>query len=59
MRELKARYGLKGIALSGFGMDKDVATSRENGFDVHLVKPVNLKLLEEAVRRLADQAEMV
>ena len=52
MRELKATYGLRGIALSGYGMDSDRARSREAGFDAHLVKPVNLELLEATVRRL-------
>lgn len=52
MRELKARYGLKGIALTGYGMDSDRARTREAGFDAHLVKPVNLELLEATVRRL-------
>jgi DNA-binding response OmpR family regulator len=55
MRLLKATYGLKGIALSGYGMDSDRTRSRDAGFDAHLVKPVNLDLLEATVRRLLDQ----
>ena len=53
MRELKSKYGLRGIALSGFGMDDDLARSKEAGFEAHLTKPVNVHALEEAVRRIA------
>lgn len=56
MRQLKARHGLSGIALSGFGMERDIRESREAGFDAHLTKPVNLQLLEETVRRLLTAA---
>jgi PAS domain S-box-containing protein len=53
MKELKSRHGMRGIALSGFGRDEDLARSRQAGFDVHLVKPVSLDLLEQTLRRLA------
>jgi CheY-like chemotaxis protein len=53
MKELKSRYGMQGIALSGFGRDEDLASSQQAGFDVHLVKPVSLDLLEQTLRRLA------
>jgi CheY-like chemotaxis protein len=55
MRELKSRYGMQGIALSGFGRDEDLARSQQAGFDVHLIKPVSLDLLEQTVRRLKLQ----
>ncbi|HEX5759651.1 MAG TPA: ATP-binding protein [Thermoanaerobaculia bacterium] len=50
MRELAARYGLRGIALSGYGMEEDVRQSREAGFERHLTKPVDLRSLEAAIR---------
>jgi len=53
MRELGARHGLRGIALSGYGMEEDVQRSREAGFETHLTKPVNLQTLQEAIRRAA------
>ncbi|MFP5284955.1 MAG: response regulator, partial [Thermoanaerobaculia bacterium] len=53
MRELGARHGLRGIALSGYGMEEDVQRSREAGFETHLTKPVNLETLREAIRRAA------
>jgi PAS domain S-box-containing protein len=33
------------IALTGFGSDEDVKASREAGFDLHLVKPIDLEQL--------------
>lgn len=50
MRELSSRYGLSGIALSGYGMEEDVRKSYEAGFRKHLTKPVDLRALEEAIR---------
>jgi signal transduction histidine kinase/ActR/RegA family two-component response regulator len=53
MSELSRRYGLRGIALTGYGMEDDVARSREAGFARHLTKPVNLEQLETAIRQVA------
>ena len=53
MAELSRRYGLRGIALTGYGMEDDVARSREAGFARHLTKPVNLEQLETAIRQVA------
>jgi PAS domain S-box-containing protein len=44
------------IAMSGFGMDEDLRRSREAGFAEHLVKPVNIQELMQAIRRIADRA---
>lgn len=43
---------LGGIALSGYGMEEDIARSQAAGFAVHLVKPVTMARLEEAIARL-------
>lgn len=40
MEQLRDRYQLKGIALSGYGMEEDLIRCREAGFVTHLVKPV-------------------
>jgi two-component system CheB/CheR fusion protein len=54
MRLLASRRDpMRGIALSGYGMEADVARSREAGFDLHLVKPVTLEELRAAIERLA------
>jgi PAS domain S-box-containing protein len=42
-------YRLKGIALSGYGMSEDVERSKEAGFINHLIKPVDLQTLMNAV----------
>jgi len=52
MNELTRDYGLRGIALSGYGMDEDLARTKNAGFIAHLVKPIDLdrlnRVLEEA-----------
>jgi PAS domain S-box-containing protein len=50
MRELSRRYGLKGIALSGYGMEEDLRRSREAGFEKHLIKPITLESLQAVIR---------
>jgi two-component system CheB/CheR fusion protein len=50
MRELSRRYGLRGVALSGYGMEEDVRRSHEAGFQSHLTKPVTLQALRDAIR---------
>jgi CheY-like chemotaxis protein len=40
---------LPGIALSGYGMEDDLARSRAAGFQNHLVKPVTIGMLEDAI----------
>ena len=53
MRELKQRYHLPGIALSGYGMDEDVRLAKEAGFFAHLVKPVSLEQLRGHLEHVA------
>jgi two-component system, chemotaxis family, CheB/CheR fusion protein len=53
MVELRDRYGLKGIAVSGFGMEEDLRRSRASGFLEHLVKPVDVEKLKAALARAA------
>jgi CheY-like chemotaxis protein len=53
MRQLVARYGLTGIALSGYGMEEDVRQSQEAGFGRHLTKPVTMAALEAAIAEAA------
>lgn len=49
MRELSRHSSLKGIALSGFGMEEDTAKARAAGFSRHLVKPVSVDQLVAAI----------
>ena len=50
MRALASRYGLRGIALSGYGKEEDVQKSREAGFQKHVTKPVSLQALQSALQ---------
>jgi len=52
MAQLRDRYGLKGIALSGYGRDADIARSRDSGFVAHLVKPVRVSELRRVLSSL-------
>ncbi|MBE7212064.1 MAG: response regulator, partial [Gluconacetobacter diazotrophicus] len=52
MTTLRQRGGPPGIALSGYGMESDIDKTREAGFSEHLIKPVAIDRLEEAMRRL-------
>ncbi len=57
MQRAKTRYGIKGIALSGYGMDSDIQRSKQAGFLEHLTKPIDLERLEGAIARAAGPAE--
>jgi CheY-like chemotaxis protein len=54
MRELGTSKGLRGIALSGFGMEHDVSKARQAGFSEHLTKPINFDRLEEVIHSLLE-----
>ena len=47
--QLRAKSGIRGIAISGFGMNGDVEKSMQAGFSEHLVKPINVEKLEAAI----------
>jgi signal transduction histidine kinase len=46
---LRVKSGIRGIAISGFGMNGDVEKSMQAGFSEHLVKPINIEKLEAAI----------
>ena len=52
IRNLQRIQPIRGIAVSGFGMEGDVEKSRAAGFSEHLLKPVNLEEFEAAIRRV-------
>jgi signal transduction histidine kinase/CheY-like chemotaxis protein len=54
MQELRSTKSLRGIALSGFGMENDISRARAAGFSEHLTKPINFERLEEAIHNLLD-----
>jgi CheY-like chemotaxis protein len=49
MSELRKDFGLKGIALTGYGMEQDVLRGQNAGFVAHLTKPVRMESLEKAL----------
>jgi PAS domain S-box-containing protein len=53
MRRIRSSRAVKGIALSGFGMEEDIERSREAGFIEHLTKPIDLQRLEATILRVA------
>ena len=56
MRQLTKDYGLRGIALSGYGMAVDHAKTQEAGFLAHLVKPINFDQLHRVLQDIAPTA---
>lgn len=49
----KTHPTLRGIALSGYGMEDDLQRSHAGGFATHLVKPVSISSLEKALSQIA------
>jgi PAS domain S-box-containing protein len=56
MQQLHRRYGLRGIALSGYGMEEDVRRSLDAGFALHLTKPINPQDLQAAIQETLRRA---
>jgi CheY-like chemotaxis protein len=56
MRQLASHYGLRGIALSGYGMEQDFVRTEQAGFLAHLVKPINFDELDCALQQFAGTA---
>jgi signal transduction histidine kinase/CheY-like chemotaxis protein len=54
LEELSAKHGLRGIAMSGFSSNADLAQSQEAGFLEHLVKPIDVKALDAAIQRVTE-----
>jgi signal transduction histidine kinase len=54
MRELKSKYQLRGIALSGYGMEEDHRRSLEVGFAAHLTKPVDFRKLQATIAQVVN-----
>jgi PAS domain S-box-containing protein len=52
MEDLRSIYSLRGIALSGYGMEEDVQRARDAGFAAHLIKPVDFDRLQQAVSEM-------
>jgi CheY-like chemotaxis protein len=53
IRRIREIQEIKGIALSGYGMEEDLARSKEAGFALHLTKPVDFRQLQSAIAQVA------
>src|SRR6476660_7637474 len=51
MTQLRAIANVPGIAISGFGNNGDIERSLQAGFSEHLIKPIKLDKLEDAIER--------
>ncbi len=58
MQQLTKNYGLRGIALSGYGMAADHAKIKEAGFLAHLVKPINFDQLHRVLQEITPAADV-
>ena len=55
IQELRSTRPVAAIALSGFGSSDDVELSRSAGFAFHLMKPVDLSVLEAAIEQATSR----
>jgi len=52
LREVRKFDQTPAIALSGFGMEEDIARCTEAGFNAHLTKPIDIQRLEAIIRQV-------
>jgi len=55
MEKLRSRHALRGVALSGYGMEEDFARSRAAGFESHLIKPVAIAELRGVLATFSEK----
>jgi CheY-like chemotaxis protein len=53
MERLRMRRPVRGIAMSGYGFERDVRRSLEAGFSRHLIKPVKVEDVLDAIDEVA------
>lgn len=51
LEHVRSMYPIAGIAISGYGMEKDIDRSLQAGFRQHLLKPVSFDDLVQAIER--------
>jgi len=51
IRQVRSVSAIPAIALTGFGMERDLERYRESGFDAQLTKPVNFTRLEMTINQ--------
>jgi PAS domain S-box-containing protein len=55
MTILQERYSLRGVALSGYGMEEDIRRSKSAGFAYHLTKPVDPAKIDQLLANLTRE----
>lgn len=55
MAQLSGMRAIRGIALSGFGMEEDIQRSLGIGYREHLTKPVDIGRLDEVIQRIGRE----
>jgi len=55
LRKIDGRQEVPVIAITGFGRRNDIARARAAGFYSHLTKPLNLQVLTDVLRQIANE----
>jgi PAS domain S-box-containing protein len=55
MTILQERYSMRGVALSGYGMEEDIRRSKSAGFAYHLTKPVDPAKIDQLLAELTRE----
>lgn len=58
MAQLSSKMSIKGIVLSGYGMEDDIRRTKAAGFSVHLTKPVSMNVLLQVVQEVAASSSV-
>jgi CheY-like chemotaxis protein len=54
IRQVRQTSKVPAIALTGFGMEDDIAACRDAGFDNHLTKPLNFGKLQMMIEQMGN-----
>ncbi len=57
MRKLRDKFGIPGIALTGYGMEEDIQQCLAAGFVGHLTKPINIRTLENMLAKIVSDKQ--
>jgi PAS domain S-box-containing protein len=52
MRQLRDEFGLKGVGVTGYGMEENIKASQAAGFIFHLVKPIRFDQLKQVINQI-------
>jgi signal transduction histidine kinase len=56
---LREKSEIPAVAMSGYGMETDLARTQAAGFNQHVIKPVSAEMLHEVLSRLAGAPDTV